>query len=392
LYGTPLGSIEDSIVQKIEMQKMGIAEAQEKIDKWVVWNRILGIICGIHSVLVKANAIMAIVHWVGIGLKNYAPTTAAGAAIVTTSSIFDKFIVKWIHKPGFPSLSFGTLLKWLCVIYSGKMCEGFTTLENEFIIKAREYGSEAYYDQYTNGKWGSVSSQQEQANKFKEWLMFTDWDPYKSIHTAANCLYIDAIIYNLRKERQINCMYTKCLEENAKIGLPTDICETQYKERECLYVDGAAWQAAGWIDFFHFVQLNLNSALANLDWWAYSISYFAICSPTDLADKTNTANNAANKATTAAEEAKKAADKAKEATEQAKEAADTAAKNANEAANKAKDAADKAQNSLDIYNALCHTIGSGVSLVEVGFLDEGKIFDFDFQANLEGTDYCVGYG
>ena len=40
LYGTPLGSIEDGIIQKIDWQKAGIIAAQGRIDNWVTANQV----------------------------------------------------------------------------------------------------------------------------------------------------------------------------------------------------------------------------------------------------------------------------------------------------------------------------------------------------------------
>jgi hypothetical protein len=38
----------------------------------------------------------------------------------------------------------------------------------------------------------------------------------------------------------------------------------------------------------------------------------------------------------------------------------------------------------------CHVYAGGLEAVETDWFTGG--LDFDFQANLEGTDYCVGYG
>ena len=100
------------------------------------------------------------------------------------------------------------------------------------------------------------------------------WDPYKSIHTARSCLFMSGIIYNLRKERQLNCMRRTCIEENAKVGLPIDVCEMQYKERTCLYVESAQWKAMNMQDAGQvFANFMLNGFLSKIEWFASSIGY-----------------------------------------------------------------------------------------------------------------------
>ncbi len=74
---------------------------------------------------------------------------------------------------------------------------------------------------------------------------YSGWiiDPYRSKHMDGMC--IPAVIYNLEKERQITCMYIKCLEHHAEAGLPTELCKEQHDELQCLYVEGAMWRKFG---------------------------------------------------------------------------------------------------------------------------------------------------
>ncbi len=367
LYGTPLGSIEDSINAKIEMQKMGIREAQGKIDKWVTANRILGVLCNIAQLLAKADAVLAgvrnVIAAIQIIIYHVAESPAAAVALPAYEALnayeifangFHGFVSKWVWPVGYFPSSFGVIVKWGCLLYTGKLCEGFDGLENKLAVSADEYGTPAYYDQYANGE---LNKQQEHAENLGGWLTwFYDWDPYKSIHTARSCLYIDAVIYNMRKERQINCMYTKCLEENAKMGLPTEVCDVQFKERECLYVEGATWMAAGTPQFIHRIQLLLNTIISNADVFALGIYYwFSPCFAWERG--TNSPQGII----------------AQEACYALSPYVCTAI-----------------QYSLGmIGDTGCHTYAGGLALVETDYLTGG--LDWDFQANLEGTDYCVGY-
>jgi len=369
LYGTPLGSIEESITQRIALQRQGIAEAQKSIEGWVTFNTIMGILCNIANLLVKANAIIAALRTVltvvgaaVYGCSKSGPWTAYCEPVYqgvvgynVFSDTYDTFMRNFVWPEGYSQLlSFGSIIKYGCMIYSGKLCEGFDFLENDIFINADEAGKPAYYKQYINGQ---ESQQQENAEKYGGFVMFYDWDPYKSIQTAQSCLYPDAIVYNLRKERQINCMYTTCLEENAKNGLPIDICDVQYKERECLYVNGAAWMAAGGGEgvceektndgshpfcLAHMGQLIWNTFVSNLDVWIASFGFTIGCS---AYLQPGNAGVGYGKYITSP---------------------------------------------IDmLYSTGCHLGGNIIALSETDWFMGG--LDWDFEANLEGTDYCAGY-
>ncbi|MBI2545801.1 hypothetical protein HYV81_01335 [Candidatus Woesearchaeota archaeon] len=68
------------------------------------------------------------------------------------------------------------------------------------------------------------------------------WNPYKSKPYAYACMCYPPIIYNLKKERQIKCMYRNCLQHELTSGVTTTACDLAYKERQCLYVDGAQFK------------------------------------------------------------------------------------------------------------------------------------------------------
>jgi len=76
------------------------------------------------------------------------------------------------------------------------------------------------------------------------------WNPYKSIHYATSTLCMPAIVYNLKKEKQIKCMYRNCLMNHMTTGLSTTKCDMAFKERECLYVESAQFKKHGYMDDF----------------------------------------------------------------------------------------------------------------------------------------------
>lgn len=388
LYGTPLGSVEAALAQNIEWQKQGIAEAQADIDTLVGWNTVLGWMCKINEMITKFNSILGGVRaiitgvaWLGYALEKIPYTAAVGQALHQLGGIFNTlsdvvyFFTTTFFWPVGPfggvvdamatartlsdsgPLGFiGVIFKTGCLIYSGKLCEGFHGVENRFLLGAEEQGVPADYE--VLWPWPNIQVPVKQGGVFE---LSADWDPYKSIHTARSCLYLDAIIYNLRKERQINCMYTRCLEDNAVNGLPTDICELQYKERQCLYVDGAVWLAVDRNDVAHFFELLGNTFIANLDIWFASWGYYQVCGDFDKNVKGNPAYYGWE---TASSDPWQVISSTYYST--------------------APD--DLVQMSI---NSGCHAWEAALALTELNWFT-GSL-DFDFEANLEGTDYCAGY-
>ncbi len=399
LYGTPLGSIESAIDANIKLQKYWIAEKQKDIEGLVWLNRILGVMCNLAGIMNKLNMIISgfrvLLTIVGVGAYKLAKTPATLIAtpfyefVAGFNVLADRvnyIILTFIWPPGnmggpagitspftkLPAADIlqqlptdapaanvkpnllgivGAIVKTGCIIYSGRYCEGYAGIENS--ILAEEAGSPGYYDAYYGGTQYAANPVEAE----KKIQLFADWDPYKSIHTAKSCLYPDAIIYNMRKERQINCMYTTCLEENAKNGLLIDICDVQYKERECLYVDGAAWLALNRDWFFHFVELTLNTALANLDVFALTTTYYVTCKNYDAIVRNTPEFYAEFYAINPY--------------------------------------VPGAGFGGMLQNTACHAMSVTLSLAETRFFTEGfsstQLSDWDFEANLEGTDYCAGY-
>jgi hypothetical protein len=377
LYGSPLGFVDEGIQAKIDGQILGILDSEDKIKKWVTFNTILGILCNIANILTKLEAAMSIVrgvttiiayianaaYYTELALCAIPPLSvlfcpAAEAAFATYSGMvaletaynsYHAFITGYIWPPGFASFSFGTITKAGCMMYSGRLCEGFYGLENQLIIKADEAGTKQYYK----------ATYDENDNFFQkdvptsEFRILYDWDPFKSIHTARNCLYPDAIIYNLRKDQQINCMYTTCIENAATNGLDTYACEVQYDQRQCLYVDGAAWRAAGWGKFMQWLQLVLNTALSNADVIVAGIVYWL----TPPCGYPGWEGELKTKVLIAA-------------------------------------IAFGHEFYPSIYPGMgmstgCQIVASGLNIMETEWVFSGKAWDF--KQELEGTDYCVEY-
>ncbi len=349
LYNLALGTYGASIQDRLDTLTEEIDTSQQTIDTWVKWNTALGWLCEIGEGFAKLNTVIGtvkgVVLGVAIGLEQFPYTKPAGIAlwnaVCNAFSRFDSFVVTFIWPPGFGSITskpIGTIVKYGCLLYSGKICQGFDGIINT----GMGFAEGSIYTGY-NGEQGKP-------NRLTGTFTY-DWDPYKSINTAANCLFIDAIIYNLRKERQIKCMQRSCIEQTAKTGLisdegdsiPLTVCDKQYQERECLYVEGAAWKVAGSPHFVHFLQQLMNTVVHNLDWFLASWGYTMTCSAVQGVQGQATITSAC----------------AQPSTPQA------------------------------LWISGCHLYGAALSLTELGGIKEFFTWETDYSAPLEGEDYCA---
>ena len=67
------------------------------------------------------------------------------------------------------------------------------------------------------------------------------FEPYRSIHTAEICVCLPGMIYNWEKEKAINCIQLRCLQDSVEKGYPSSICDNKKDQQQCLYVDSASW-------------------------------------------------------------------------------------------------------------------------------------------------------
>jgi len=101
------------------------------------------------------------------------------------------------------------------------------------------------------------------------------WNPYKSIHYAKSCMCIPAEAYNLKKDVQIKCMYRNCITDLMIKGLPITPCTEMYKERECLYVEGAEYKRGmNVLDIFSSI---FTALLSNYGFIIAGIAYLVGC-------------------------------------------------------------------------------------------------------------------
>ncbi|MFW6013722.1 MAG: hypothetical protein ACOCQG_00975 [Candidatus Nanoarchaeia archaeon] len=320
LEATPgFGEMGESVEEKIEGIEDDIDDIDDKIDSWEQWNQWLSKICSLAETLASMNSAMALLKSVVYGISagmtsvcpgGYPPLKAVCNAgwtlwsfVCKLASKYNKYITEWVWNPSWKSgYSSGTgqWIKWLCFIYSCKLCTwdyaestaditgvdskivrsvggfasvyqslgsgGFTSGVAESVV-----GESVADSPYFHASAGAVvgasklwASDRQEPSRIGLILDGAVMDPYKSIHSARACLCIPGIIYNLQKDKQIKCMYRNCLQERAEAGLPTDFCDKVYRERQCLYVDGAQWKAIGSNAVFDFFQNIVGLIIRNL--------------------------------------------------------------------------------------------------------------------------------
>ncbi len=142
-------------------------------------------------------------------------------------------------------------------------------------IRDKSSGREWVYKGYEMG-WQRVYTGWEEQGKVTSATASDGWlfNPYKSIHYAKSCLCMPAIVYNLKKEKQITCMQRNCITNHVTNGLPTTECDIAYKERHCLYVEGAEFKKHG---FRNMLDNLWEWAKDNSAFLAASLGYLAAC-------------------------------------------------------------------------------------------------------------------
>ncbi len=291
LYNNALGEISDSMQTKIKEVQGQIDDLQDDIDKWENWNRWLGMLCSIAEMMASLNSIaqsILQVHWAWacpayVECKaaqpecNPTPISAFWQSVCSYATKFDNMVQAYFWPTDLtgPPPHIGAVIKYGCLLYSCRLCDANFYVSVGLLAASAAWGSRSvektptetayqdalwtYPDQETPAY--EVGESDESQSFWDAWkengintrikseIDTSSWEfnPYRSIHYAKSCMCLPGYIYNLKKDRQIKCMYKTCLSENAKVGLPTDSCDAAYKERECLYVDSAQYKLHGYM-------------------------------------------------------------------------------------------------------------------------------------------------
>jgi len=299
LFNNALGEISDSMQGKIDSVQDQIKDLGDEIEKWEEWNKWLGMLCSFAETMAAVNSVMRSllqVYW-SIACGGWTgclstidppdcqkPFEGFWGTVCKFTTKFDDMVQRFVWPTSLvgPSPYIGTGVKYGCILYSCRICDASFFVNVGLLAAAAAWDSRSvektvseYSDNFADVVFGEeshnlvrIDDMFEEIYMYKEGQPFADFwkedgintrirsdidsstwlfNPYESIHYAKTCLCLPGYIYNLKKDRQIKCMYKTCLQENAEVGLPTDTCDVAYKERECLYVEGAQYKLHGYM-------------------------------------------------------------------------------------------------------------------------------------------------
>ncbi len=103
------------------------------------------------------------------------------------------------------------------------------------------------------------------------WLV----DPYSSTYYDTLCL--PAILYNMKKEKQLKCMKIKCLQGVQNAGINPEFCNEQYKFQDCLYLESAQVKEHGPFSWESFWEGFIVAAFGGLLGTATSYIFQSVC-------------------------------------------------------------------------------------------------------------------
>jgi hypothetical protein len=296
VYNNPLGTIGESAQAQIDGLNDRVWDLQKRTKRWSDINDWVGTIVGIAQALAQGDAVLTYVGgalwliavvfyelksvpYIGPVLKALSKLLWKGIACGLVFTDIHTGILEYIWNPGMVGTEIfsadldvsgkkllATLIKTVSIIYSCQLCDYSSTLYAG--TKKIVYGDTTF----------NIGSREGKPTEIERFTVY-DWDPYRSIHVSMGCLCVPGMVYNMRKEVQVNCIYRNCIEQNAEMGLPFDSCQQTFKEQNCLYVDGAAWRVAGGSGIAFTINMLLTFILDHLPLMAASKAWSYVCDP-----------------------------------------------------------------------------------------------------------------
>jgi len=296
-YNNPLGTIDNATLSQINDVKKHIRDVDSDIATFQKWEDILGKICNIAETIGKMNSLLqdvkTVLYGVCVVLKAIPASSIASdlwKAVNKPLSQFHKIVDKYIWPPGtMPTLSIGSLVKTTCMVYTCKEYDigtytglmtdltttgaigvlgdkngvGITTGDTKYEDGTRVHSYQTYVDMSSDSQDSVLHTNDIVIDSLNghQWIV----NPYKSVHYDDICP--PAILYNDKKDRQISCMYLRCLNEQSKSGIPKIVCDGNYKINKCLYLDSAEYLLSGhniWTAFVKGMGDALENALPGL--------------------------------------------------------------------------------------------------------------------------------
>ncbi|GEM_PF-6570083 len=271
LYNNPLGSVSETIQKKIDETTEQIKSFDDKLQEWEEINHAIGKLAGIGQTIAQMDAMLSAAADIAWVIAVIADAIAPGSGESSWNGFCNPYtyyniatkVALW-SPTYFPTLP-QQPLKLAAFISSCQMCRHSGSLVVPF--------SGAIGDITT-----TIDGKKGEPTQIDPTLLY-EWDPKKSIHVAQNCYCPNAIEYNLRKEKQLKCIYKNCIKEHAKKGLLLSNCDQTLKEQTCLYVDSAAWKLAGGAALAKLIQQMIANLLETLPIGVNGAAWGAVCDP-----------------------------------------------------------------------------------------------------------------
>lgn len=296
VYNNPLGSVGENAQAQIDAINNRVRDLEKRAKQWSDINDWVGTIVSVAQYIAQADSTinylvsalwlistvlyeLKSVPYIGPVLREIAQVLWQEISGFLYKNFHTTFVIENIWNPGMVGTEIfsagfftgagklsATLIKTVSIIYSCQLCDFSTSLYSG--TRKLIYGDTTFDIDATLGE-------PTQIERFTVY----DWDPYRSIHVAMGCLCMPGIVYNMRKEVQVNCIYRNCIEQNAELGLPFDSCEQAYKEQNCLYVDGAAWRVSGGSEMALLMNSLLTAVLDQIPLMISSKAWSYVCDP-----------------------------------------------------------------------------------------------------------------
>ena len=260
LYNNILGDVDESIKTKIE----DVKEFNEGIWKFVgILKKIISyikLICRALNTISKLTLAWGFitnkVTLAHIGASK-SPAEPLLAAAKSQSCVASKALDK-VDKQSFKAF------EGLCKFVNCQASEGGKGTWGE-ISKGIKGWQDGFYAGYRN-----AAVQQPGAKSKSGWLGgFFSKDPASylnaedSLIVAVGTMCIPAIISNVDKYRQLNCMYGSCMITAHQTNVPISVCEEQKSYMTCKYITGEIFAVVPFVNLlFHYLGM-IRSAISD---------------------------------------------------------------------------------------------------------------------------------
>jgi hypothetical protein len=285
-FNNPLGTPDSTTISELQAVKAQLRDIEATEKKYADITGFFDTICGIAELLGTINSVVQAIRGVIWGVlvvltsTQILKTGAEGIwkAINPSLGGFHRIIENYVWPTGMLNFNFGMLLKGVCFVYTCKHLDfgSYLNVGLEFGGGANPFskslghtggnlgnyqymGKDSFLDSDVSYNIGGANAERMvNGINAHQWLV----NPYRSTHYDDTCM--PAILFNTRKEKQINCLYMSCLQNNVKAGLPVTVCKRQKAIDSCLYLESAEYKLTGdsafeemWKNFFKLLLNNL---------------------------------------------------------------------------------------------------------------------------------------